>query len=224
MSTLLINELIERGRITPFAGNTFNVVMFGRDEPTRDEAMEFEKVHLRCSRVQIGSPSLRFTNRHPLSRQQLIEGVEFVDTVSITWLEDQWMNVWNYHRAWFTYFYDRERDQFRSGLYGKKRIAEIYIQEIRDESSTNVPNTREGEAGTVQHFLALEGLMPTSLPDLSLGWGNDSSQSTEVEMTYRIDTLRYQMQDPRSLSTEESWRLRSRIGGTSPHREAGVEI
>lgn len=208
MTNHMIDNLLALGRITPLAGNMFDVAIFGRDEGTKHEQLEFPKSHLYCSAISFGSPELRFKDRHPLTKQQLVEGVQFQDTVTITWVEDQLMSVWNYHRTWFSYFYDRTRDQFRSGAYGKKRIAEVYLQEMKSIQSPFYENAREGaEADSIQHFLILEGLMPTKLPELSLGWDRDSSQSVAVQMTYRLDNIKYQIVNPRPLTMDERARV-----------------
>ena len=224
MSTLLIDNLLARGRIAPFAGNMFDVAIFGRDQSTRSEALEFERAHLRCSAITIGSPELRFSDRHPLTKQQLINGVQFIDTVSITWLEDQALSVWNYHRTWMSYFYDREKDQFRSGVTGKKRIAEVFLQEMKDIRSPEEANSRIARDNTLQHFLVLEGLMPTKLPELSLGWDKDDSGYTQIQITYRLDNLRYQIPTGPGLSTSLEGQFRSRPGGTRPNTPEGVEV
>jgi len=202
----------------------FNVGIFGRDQSTQSEELEFERANLRCSSISIGSPELQFGDRHPLTKQHLIEGMSLIDTISITWLEDQLLNVWNYHRTWMSYFYDRERDQFRSGARGKRRVAEVFLQEMLDKQSTDTPNAREGQAGATQHFLILDGLIPTKLPDFSLGWSNDDSSSMEIELTYRVDSIRYQITDQRALSAGEESQFRSRPGGQYPTSFEGVEI
>lgn len=199
-SNKLIQTLMERGRLSVFSGNMFDVAIFGRDQDKKDEALQFPKSWLYCSAITLGSPELKYKGRHPLTKQQLIEGVQLQDTVSITWLEDKYLQVWNYHRNWLTYFYDPAKDQFRSGAYGKKRTAEIYLQEMKSPKSPNYSNVginkgtnRSGEAGSVQHFLVFEGLMPIKIPDLSLNWDSDNSNFTQIQIQYRFDTLKYQI-------------------------------
>lgn len=205
MSSQLVTELLERGHISPFAGNVFNVTIFGRDSSTSDDSMQFLRSHLRCSAVTIGSPELKMKERHQLSKQQLIDGVSFNDTVTITWLEDKYLDVWNYHRTWMSYFYDRENDQFISGPLGKKRTATIVLQEIKNIQSTEQKSITSsagsgvgGQEGTIQHILELTGMMPTKLPELSLSWSKEDSASIEVPLTYRVDSMRYQIVDPRN--------------------------
>lgn len=225
MSSLLIESLLERGHLSPFTGNMFDVAIFGRDQSTRSDDLEFEKAYLRCSSITLGSPELKYKGRHPLTKQQLLDGVQFVDTVTITWLEDQLLSVWNYHRTWMSYFYNRETDQFQSGTRGKRRVAEIYLQEMKDISSPLGRNVKEGaQAGSVQHFISLEGLMPTKLPELSLGWGKDDSASVEIQLTYRVDNLRYQIKDNQELTGSKADQFRSRPGGIYPNASTGVEV
>jgi hypothetical protein len=224
MSSLLIQNLIERGHISPFTGNMFDVVLFGRDQATGNDTLEFEKVHLYCSAITIGSPELKFKERHPLTRQQLIDGVQFVDTITITWLEDQRLNVWNYHRTWLSYFYDRENDQFRSGARGKRRMAEVYLQEMKSSRSPDAANAKQGaEGGSIQHFITLEGLIPTKLPELSLGWDKDDTQSLQIPITYKVDTIRYQITDP-SVTGDSKQRYWNRPNGFNPSLGTGVEV
>lgn len=221
---LIISNLLEVGRITPFAGNMFDVAIFGRDQDTRNDTLEFPRAHLHCSSITLGTPELRFKDRHPLTKQQLLDGIQFQDTVTITWLEDQFLSVWNYHRTWMSYFYDRERDQFRSGAYGKKRIAEVFVQEMRSIDSPYYANSRENaENNSVQHFISLEGLMPVKLPEVPLNWTQDSSQFAELQVTYRLDNLKYQIADPRRIDSDEESRTRQAYSGTQ-NPTVGVEL
>jgi hypothetical protein len=228
----LVTELLERGQISPFAGNIFNVTLFGRDQSTSKDDIQFEGSHLRCSGVTIGSPELKTKERHPLTKQQLIDGVSFVDTVTITWLEDKYLDVWNYHRTWMSYFYDREKDQFISGAYGKKRSATIVLQELKDMRSVDqvsVGNAEgiQGQAGTIQHILELRGLMPTKLPDLGFSWGKDDQQSIEIPLTYKIDSISYKIVDPQRTEIALGRILRGRrseSGEGSLSSTTGVEV
>lgn len=200
-----VQRLIERGHLAVFSGNMFDVAIFGRDQDTKNETLEFPRSHLYCSAVSVGSPELKYKNRHPLTREQLLEGIQLQDTVTITWLEDRHLQVWNYHRNWLSYFYDPVRDQFRSGVYGKKRSAEIYLQELKSPETPFAINARENaEAESIQHFLVFEGLMPLKLPELSLGWDTDNSNFTQIQIQYRFDTLKYEVVRDELTQEEES--------------------
>ena len=101
---------------------------------------------------------------------------------SITWQENQELQVWKYHQDWLRCFYNRETDQFISGSSGKKRNAHITIQRYNsnqtDFLSTDLINT---------YTIKLAGLIPQSLPPLRGDWNQDASNSMGLAIKYYVD-------------------------------------
>ena len=187
----MIDEMLAVGRIKAFAGNLFEVRMFGRDiEPEAADATELGQAKLFCSGFQLGSPSFEMADRHSNTKEFFIKGVKLVDEVTITWQEDMFLSTWNYHRMWFSHFYNREKDVFISGNKGKKRSATIVIQEMHNRNWPEAPDYTEDE--NTFHYIDLIGIMPKSFPELALGWDQDSSSaSVGKSITYTVDRIHY---------------------------------
>jgi len=189
MSTLSTGLQIQQ-KIPGFMPNLFEVSIFGEDGSgnssfpfteyyTGADASKSSQYY--CTAYELPAPALGF-KRDPLSKKFYAEKYTIPETVSITWQENQELQVWKYHQDWLRCFYNRETDQFISGSSGKKRNAHITIQRYNsnqtDFLSTDLINT---------YTIKLAGLIPQSLPPLRGDWNQDASNSMGLAIKYYVD-------------------------------------
>jgi hypothetical protein len=177
-----------------FAPNLFEVYMFGRDTlaPTGGEELEFgtnrslAKADERffCSKVDIPGFSMEYETRHKALREIFPKEAKIAEDITITWVENHRLDVWNYHRKWLTCFYLREKDQYVSGSQGKKRTAIVLIHPVPGPDGSI---DREAQQA---HVFRLEGLLPVGTQDLSLDWGW-GGEGAFVPMKYKVDRILY---------------------------------
>lgn len=194
MGTLADNLRIQ-SQIPGYMPNLFEVSLFGADTATEDDKISFQDSYSKdtqsakfyCSTYDIPPPSLT-SKRDPLTKKTYITKYTSPELISITWQENQSLEVWAYHQNWMRYFYNRENDQYVRGTAGKKRNAQIVIQQYSGygpENKQDVFNPELGELITIN----LQGLVPQNIPALHGDWNQDASNSVGLTIKYTVDYI-----------------------------------
>ena len=178
--------------------NLFEVCIFGEsDVPSPDDPIFVDTYSgatqptiYYCSAYEIPAPGLGL-KRDPLTKRFYVDKYNLQDTMSITWQENNNLEVWGYHQKWFYNFYDRSKDRYVSSAAGKKRNAQILIQQYKESdrpSSLTSASTVEPELQEI-YTINLVGLVPQSLPPLHGDWNQDASNSLGLVIRYYVDYI-----------------------------------
>lgn len=195
------SSIHEISSIDLFDSSSFEVAMFGMNTIDRRIDMTYPAATIRASSISLPSfPEIKFLDRHPIFKEHYIDGVGISGEVSITWIEDRYLSVFNYHRAWADCWYDRTADAWKTGPTGKKRNALITIATPYDKDAhgdlkpfivvgdSGQWNKRDWK-GNILHYIALEGLTPGNVKGLTLDWSNTSTLIHSV--SYKVDRVVY---------------------------------
>lgn len=164
--------------ITPHSPNLFEVKVF-QGYNTNGAPIESPEALLYCSDFELPVGELVF-ERHPYLKKHFIEKVTLANEVTISWAENENLDVWKYHQAWINCFYNRQSDQFVAGPAGKKRYAEIAFQKQEMVGGKVV--------FTDLYSIKLYGLTPQRNLTLRGSW-NDSLNWPKYPLKYKVDTI-----------------------------------
>lgn len=116
--------------------------------------------------------------RHEVSKLFSLERYNRNDIVTINWREDDNFSIKNFHMAWISKFYNREKDVYIS--YDTKEEA---IKNLYKKLKVNM------QGG---YSLILEGVLPQSALDLNLNWSGP--EVVNYSTTYYVTS--WEWKDP----------------------------
>jgi len=136
---------------------------------------------LHCSEINFPGLQLSF-ERHLGTKKFALENCQLPEEVTITWREDYKHSVRRFHENWFALFYDRNNDKFISATNDtdalkRYKTAIVTIQDLR------------GSLYKVGRLYLID-MLPTKIPDLSLGWANDAVM--EYQLSYKISDWKWE--------------------------------
>ncbi len=187
-------------KIPGFMPNLFEVSLFGEavgsvsdgsniffEEKGKHLGVSNQAQKYYCSAYELPAPSLTI-ERNKLDKTTYVKKYSTPETVSITWQENIHLDVWNYHQNWFRYFYNREKDVYVCGSYGKKRNAHILIQQYPGSWASNYNPYAEKDLEET-YTIRLIGLVPQAIPSLRGDWNQDAGNSTGLVIKYFVDYI-----------------------------------
>lgn len=122
-----------------------------------------------CKSVRFASSGVEF-ERHKVTQQFVANGYQPADTVTISWIETQSYDVYNFHYKWLDTLYERETYRFKPQSNSSiEKNFEIHVQKV------NI----QGMATDVG-VLKLSGVLPPLLPEFDF----DYSVAEAVSYTF----------------------------------------
>lgn len=162
----------------------FEVSFFSDLETSDHSQFTAPDATLRCYSYDIPAASLEL-DRNEFLKENYVKSYKVPYEISIAWMEDKDLKVWNYHQQWLANFYNRSADQYITGAEGKKRFARIIIQSFEDPTTTKFnPQLK------TTHSIEIHGMIPTAIPPLKGSWDDDASRST-FTIKYQTDRIVY---------------------------------
>ena len=198
--------------IPGFMPNLFEVAIFGEDNKGSTSTAFLDSYtnttggtasKFYCISYELPAPALTL-KRDPLNKQFYVSKYNIAETVSITWQENQKLEVWNYHQNWLRQFYLREKDWYISGHDGKKKNAHITVQQYvgygAEEPSSLNPDLKD------IFTIRLIGLIPQSIPPLHGDWNQDASNSMNLVIKYYVDYIAITQGDDNGTADQTFYR------------------
>lgn len=177
--------------IVPFTPNLFQVEFFHyTDNPdVAQYAAPYTKIY--CTGYELPVNSLGY-ERNFYTKEFLPKEVKLSGEVVIHWIDTEKLDVWNFHQAWFSRFYNREKDAFVVGPVGKKLTAQILIH---DQDLKN--NAMEEN---ILHTINLIGITPIAVFPLKGSW-EEGAGWPKFSIKYNVDLIEIKSSDT-TISTK----------------------
>ena len=174
-----------------------------------------ENAQFRIQSVNFELPKIEY-EENKILRLEYITKITVPHEVTITFLEDVYETIQQYHLKWFSNWYDRSRDCIPIGPTGKFRRLDIAKFHFINNSGLTLGQggIQDIPSPEVICVYKLRGLMPKSLVPVKVAYGEDGNAET-VSYTYSVirASIEYNRHITRWLPNE---RERGAIGNILP--------
>lgn len=170
----------------PATDNLFEVRI--ADDSGVFNARQYALLH--CTKVHFPGSGVEFT-RNRTTRLFQLENYQSADEVSITWRENRYLSVRQYHEDWQGLFYDREKDHFIStGCTSSAEASKKLLKTFSIAIQVMPANAKDSPDFLVTRSLVLEGVFPPLLPELELAW--ESGNGVEYTLNYKVSSWHWE--------------------------------
>jgi hypothetical protein len=154
---------------------------------------KFDNAQFRIKSIQFQTPTLEYKH-NPVLQTDLISGITIPREVTIVWEEDVYRSVQLYHLNWLKAWYNRDTDQFISGLsFSKIRNLDIVsFQYVNKAIHSTADNTTQTSM-TVPFpepilLISLLGLKPKTFGNFNFDYGN-AGNDEGLSLTYAVNKV-----------------------------------